>query len=210
MMTQQQPRPTAVVALAASAGGLKALTAILSALPADFPAALLVVQHILPHAKGLLAEALARRTPLRVKEAQAGDVLNAATVYVAPPDHHLLVNADQTLSLSRSAKVHHARPSADPLFASAAASVGNRLIAVVLTGGDHDGSGGVRAVKQGGGTVLAQDEASSEDFSMPRAAIQTGAVDFVLPLSGIAAALVRLIRADNAEPESPTSGRGQG
>ena len=114
-------------------------------------------------------------------------------VFTAPPDHHLLVNPDETLSLSQGPKVNYARPAADPLFESAAACLGPRLIAVVLTGGESDGSLGVQFVKQHRGIVIAQNAASSEKPNMPLAAIKTGAVDYILPLDEIALALVRLV-----------------
>jgi two-component system chemotaxis response regulator CheB len=175
-----------VVGLVASAGGLRALREILSALPATFPAALAVVQHTSPRHKSYLAQVLARRTDLRVKEAAEGDRLRPGEVFVAPPDRHLIVNPDGTLSLSHAGRVRHVRPSGDVLFASMAVSYRDRAVAVVLTGGDHDGSTGARLVKAVGGTVVAQDEATSEQFAMPSAAIATGAVDHVLPLGQIA------------------------
>jgi two-component system chemotaxis response regulator CheB len=191
-MPQQQPQLPAVVAVAASEGGLTALGVLLAGLPADFPAAVVVVQHIGTQ-RSLLADILGQRTPLRVKQTEEGDALQRATVFLAPPDHHLLVNPDGTLSLSRSPKVKHARPSAEPLFASVASSFKDRAIGVVLTGGDCDGSEGVRAIKQAGGTVVAQDETSCQNPSVPRAAVATGCVYFVLPLADIAAALVGLV-----------------
>lgn len=120
--------------------------------------------------------------------------MEAATVYVAPPGLHVLVNPDATLSLSKAELVHFVRPSADLLFESAAASFTDKVIAVVLTGTGEDGASGVRAIKKMGGTVIAQDEKSSAFFGMPGAAIDTGAVDFVLPLDEIAEALVTLTR----------------
>jgi two-component system, chemotaxis family, protein-glutamate methylesterase/glutaminase len=183
-----------VVALASSAGGLNALSQILSVLPADFPAALVVVQHLDPRHRSLMADILSRRTPLTVKQAEEGDLLRAGTVAIAPPDQHLLVNPDGTLSLSHSQMVHFVRPSADLLFESVAASFKDRAIAVVLTGSGSDGAMGVRAIKKMGGTVIAQDAATSEFTGMPSAAIQTGSVDFVLQLDEIAAALVTLVR----------------
>ena len=182
-----------VVALAASAGGLAALSAVLSALPADFPAALLVVQHLDPRHRSLMAEILSRRTTLRVKQAAEGDRLSPGNAYIAPPDRHLLVNPDGTLSLSQSELVHFVRPSADLLFESVAASYKDRAIAVVLTGTGSDGNMGVKAIKKMGGTVIAQDEKTSEFSGMPSAAIQTGQVDFVLPLDEIAPALITLV-----------------
>jgi len=140
-----------------------------------------------------MAEILSRRTSLKVKQAEEGDHLESATAYIAPPDRHLLVNGDGTLSLTKSELVHFVRPSADLLFESVAASFKGRAIAVVLSGTGSDGSMGVQAIKKMGGTVIAQDENSSEYFGMPQAAAQTGSADFVLPLEEIAPALVTLI-----------------
>lgn len=188
-----------IVVVGASAGGLRALTELLSALPADFPLAILIVQHLDRRHRSLLAEILERRTGLHVKQAQDGDHLRAGTVYIAPPDRHLLVNPDGTLSLSQSELVHFVRPSADLLFESAAAKYRERAIAVVLTGTGSDGSMGVRAIKKMGGTVIAQDESSSEFFGMPSSAIRTGCVDFVLRLEEIPGALVTLVK-EGGEP----------
>jgi two-component system, chemotaxis family, protein-glutamate methylesterase/glutaminase len=182
-----------VVAVASSAGGLAALTKLLSGLPESFPAALLVVQHLDPRHRSLMAEILSRRTALEVRQAEDGDAIVAGSVYIAPPDNHLLANADGTLSLTQSELVHFVRPSADLLFESVAAAYGDRAIAVVLTGSGSDGSMGVEAVKKTGGTVIAQDETTSQFFAMPSAAIETGKVDFVLPLDEIALALCSLV-----------------
>jgi len=187
-----------VVALAASAGGLKALSHVLSALPPDFPAAVVVVQHLDPRHRSLMADILSRRTPLKVKQAEDGDVLNPATIYIAPPNRHLLVNPDGTLSLSQSELVHFVRPSADLLFESVAASYKDRTIAVVLTGTGSDGAMGVQGIKKMGGTVIVQDEKTSEFFGMPAAAIQTGNADFILLLDEIASALVTLVMKGDA------------
>lgn len=182
-----------IVALASSAGGLTALSEVLACLPSDFPAAIVVVQHLDPRHRSLIAEILSRRTTLRVKEAEEGNHLNSATVFIAPPNRHLLVNSDGTVSLTQSELVHFVRPSADLLFESVAAAYKERAIAVVLTGSGSDGSMGVQAVKKMGGTVIVQDEKTSEFFGMPGAAIQTGNVDFILPLAEISPALVTLV-----------------
>jgi two-component system chemotaxis response regulator CheB len=186
-----------VAALAASAGGLTALSRVLSALPSDFPAAVVVVQHLDPRHRSLMADILSRRTSLRVKQAEEGDLLTPATVYIAPPNRHLLVNPDGTLSLSQSELVHFVRPSADLLFEAVAASHKDRAIAVVLTGTGSDGAMGVQAIKKMGGTVIVQDEKTSQFFGMPAAAIQTGNADFILPLDEIASALVTLVKGDS-------------
>ena len=200
----QKPQPISrtafgIVALAASAGGLGALSQVLAAMPVDFPATLVVVQHLDPRHRSLMAAILSRRTLLRVKEAEEGEILNPATVYIAPPNRHLLVNPDSTLSLSQSELVHFLRPSADLLFESVAASYRERAIAVVLTGTGSDGAMGVQAIKKMGGTVIAQDEDTAEFFGMPGAAIDSGNVDFILPLSEIPTALVTLVMKGEAE-----------
>lgn len=182
-----------MVALAASAGGLTALTKVLSALPAEFPAAVVVVQHLDPRHRSLMAEIFSRRTPLKVKMAEEGDCIGPSTGYIAPPNRHLPVNPDGTLSLTQSELVHFVRPSADLLFESVASSFKDRAIAVVLTGSGSDGSMGVKAIRKMGGTGIAQDEKTSEFFGMPGAAISTGCMDFILPLDEIPSALVTLV-----------------
>jgi two-component system, chemotaxis family, protein-glutamate methylesterase/glutaminase len=186
------------VAIAASAGGLTALTTLLGGLPRQFPVPLAIVQHLDPNHASFLADILSRRTQLSVKEAVAREVMRAGVAYVAPPDWHLLVGGGRCISLTHTEPIHHARPSADVLFASAARACGSRVIAVVLTGAGSDGAAGACLVKSGGGLVIAQDEASSAFFSMPQAAIATGIVDFVLPLDAIADKLVELTSHDVA------------
>jgi two-component system chemotaxis response regulator CheB len=184
-----------VIAMAASVGGLNALSVILGGLPANFPAAIAIVMHLAPEHKSILAEILNSRTHLAVKQAHSGDRLCPGGVFVAPPNHHLLVAKGGRLELSSPAaeKIHHARPSAEPLFATVAEVYKKRAIAVVLTGGDGDGSFGVRIIKERGGTAIAQDRPTSQDFSMPETSIRTGDVDFVLPLNAIAPKLIELV-----------------
>jgi two-component system chemotaxis response regulator CheB len=169
------------------------LTKLLSALTPDFPASITVVQHLDPRHRSLMADILSRHSRLPIKQAEDGDRVRPGAVFIAPPDRHLLVNVDGSLSLSRTELVHFLRPSADLLFESVAASFKDRAIAVVLTGTGSDGARGLQAIKKMGGTVIAQDEGTSEFFGMPSAAINTGDVDFVLPLNDIASALTTLI-----------------
>ena len=198
-----------VIAMAASVGGLKALSVILGGLPADFPAAIAIVMHLAPDHKSLLAEILNRRTHLVVKEAHTGDILCPACAFIAPPNHHLLVAKDGRLELSSAAaqKIHFARPSAEPLFASVARVYKNHAIAVVLTGGDGDGSFGVQIIKERGGQVIAQDRPTSQDFSMPETAIKTGDVDFILPLNAIASKLIELVGGGSGQKNGQTTGQ---
>ncbi|WP_404786119.1 chemotaxis protein CheB [Altericista sp. CCNU0014] len=188
------PKPAYdIVALAASAGGLSAIGQILENLPANFPAAIAIVQHLAPQHRSLMADILSRKTALHVKQAEQGDAIDPGTVYIAPPNRHLLVSPDKTLSLTQTALVHFLRPSADLLFESVAASYKDRAIAVVLSGTGNDGAIGVQAIHKMGGIAIAQDKETSEFFGMPSAAIQTGLVDFVLPLPQITDALMSLV-----------------
>jgi two-component system chemotaxis response regulator CheB len=182
-----------IVAIAASAGGLPALIKVLSTLPPEFTAAIAIVQHLAPEYPSLMAEILNRRTALSVKKAEEGDCLAPGTAYIAPPNRHLLVNGDGTLSLSQSESVHFLRPSADLLFKSVAATYKNRAIALVLTGTGSDGAMGVEAIKKMGGVIIVQDVKTAEFSGMPSAAIRTGNVDFILPLDEISSALVTLV-----------------
>ncbi len=179
-----------VVALVTSAGGLDALTRILAALPADLPAAVLVAQHRSPApAPDLLATLLDRHGPLPVRTARDGDHLQHGQVLVAPPAAHLIVTSTAALGLIDTGQLPPARPSADLLLATLAVTAGPRATAVVLTGQGHDAQAGIRAVHRCGGTVLAQDEATAEHFGMPSAAIATGLVHAVHPLSELPGAI---------------------
>src|SRR5438128_12444940 len=120
-----------------------------------------------------MADILSRRTPLRVKQAEEGEQVGLATVYIAPPNRHLLVNPDGTLSLTQSKLVHFLRPSADLLFESVAARYGERAIAVVLTGTGCDGAMGVHGIRKTGGTGIAQSEATAEFLRMPGATTES-------------------------------------
>jgi two-component system chemotaxis response regulator CheB len=182
-----------IVAVASSAGGVFALTELLTGLPASFAAAVVCVQHLDPRHRSLMPQIMSRRCRLPVRQGEQGMEVEAGSVYLAPPDHHMLVNRDGSITLTQTELVNFVRPSADLLFESVAASYGERAIAVVLTGAGRDGSMGVTAIKKRGGTVIVQDEASSEFFGMPSAAIKTGIVDFVLALDEIAGALTTLV-----------------
>ncbi|HEY9615211.1 MAG TPA: chemotaxis protein CheB [Microcoleaceae cyanobacterium] len=182
-----------LVAIVTSAGGLHALETILADLPKNFPVPIAIVQHLSPQGPGLLPGILNRRTQLMVKQAVAGVQLQAGHVYVAPPDQHLLITSSGIITLAHTERVNYARPSADVLLESVAESFRQRAIAVILTGKGRDGAIGIQRIKQLGGMTIAQDQATAEFFSMPQAAIQTLAVDFVLPLVEIAPMLVDLM-----------------
>jgi two-component system chemotaxis response regulator CheB len=174
-----------LVAIAASTGGPGALQQIFSELPKDFAAPIVVVQHI----AGGFADNLVRSlsgTGLAIKLAQARETLAQGVVYLAPDNQHLGVSSRNAVTLSSEPAIEGFRPSATYLFEAAAKAFGPQLTAVVLTGMGRDGVAGLRCVHECGGTIIAQDKNSSVVFGMPKAAIESGFVDHVLPLSAIA------------------------
>ena len=185
--------PFDIVVMTASLGGIQAVSTVLSALPAEFPIPIILVQHLSPHSRSHLVEVLARRSRLPVVWAESGACLQAGCVYVAPPDWHVLVTPAGTLKLTQTPKVQFTRPSANPLFEFVAKLYREQAIAVVLTGLGSDGAKGAQAIKAAGGRVLAQNPRTAYAVGMPTAALLTGCVDFALSLSALAAALVALV-----------------
>ena len=179
-----------VIAVGASAGGLNALIEVLRPMRSDFPP-MLIVQHLDPRHESHLAELLERKTGKHVKEAEHGEPLLPAHVYVGPPDQHMLVGPGK-IQLAHSQLVHFSRPSIDLLFESVAGMYGSRSIGLVLTGSNRDGATGIRAIREAGGTTLVQDPATADFRPMPEAAIQTDCVDFVVPIGDLAKTLDRL------------------
>ena len=184
-------RPRAVV-IGASAGGLEALSSVLGALPADFPVPVIVVQHQAPHARSQLGPILASRCRLRVSSADEKDVPQPGVIYLAPPNYHLLIELDGSLSLSVDERVNFSRPAIDVTFESAADCYGPDLIGVVLTGASSDGAAGLRKIKRAGGIAIVQDPRTAYASTMPEAAKAAAKPDIVAPLSEIGACLVRL------------------
>jgi two-component system chemotaxis response regulator CheB len=183
-----------IVAIAVSTGGPAALAEILSRLPADFPAPILLVQHMPQMFTRFLAERLNAQTPLTVVEATDGHPLHAGFVYVAPGDFHLTVhkrNGAIVAALDREPPQNSHRPSADRLLRSVADTYGARSLAVVLTGMGQDGLRGCEAITNSGGRILAQDEATSVVWEMPGLVVNAGLADAVLPIGGIAGELRR-------------------
>jgi two-component system chemotaxis response regulator CheB len=186
------PRREPVIVLVSSAGGLDAIGRVLAGLPPDLPAGVIALQHHDPTHTSGLAMLLARASRLPVADVRDGEPIRPGRVFVAPSGFHTLIAADRTLVLLRSGQRPPLRPSADLLLASLAIAVRTDAIAVVLSGYGHDGAAGATAVKRMGGTLVASDRASSQQFGMPEAAIDTGDVDHVLPLDAIGATLAQL------------------
>lgn len=186
-----------IVALVGSAGGLAAVERVLQPLPDGLAAAVIVLLHLPPERASNLVEIISRACPLPVLEAADGLPLLPGQVIVVPPGRHLLVTPDgetPTTALIVSGEYPPSRPSADLLLATLATAAGPRAVAVILSGGGHDGATGATAVHVCGGTVYASDETSSNHYSMPLAAIhRDDAVDRILPLDEIAEALEQLV-----------------
>jgi len=176
---------------------VEALAELVGRLPADLPAAIFVVLHIPPHGASVLPGILSRRGALPARHPEDGEVVRRGQVYVAPPDHHLLLRQDGnalTVRLTRGPAENGHRPAVDTLFRSAARAAGPRVAGVILAGTLDDGTAGLEAVKIRGGIALVQDPEEALFSSMPRSAIENVSVDYVQPLAALALTLTRLAK----------------
>ncbi|NRD74459.1 chemotaxis protein CheB [Shewanella sp. VB17] len=178
------------IVVGVSAGGLHALTQILPCLPPDYPIAVLIVQHRYRGSDHFLDEYLNQLSAVTVKEAEPGEPILPAHVYIAPAGYHLLVERDKTLSLSIDPPVNFSIPSIDVLFQSAATCYKNTLIGLILTGANSDGSQGLKMIKEYGGYGIVQDPHTAEVDVMPRAAIDLVEVDKIIALDELGHFLV--------------------
>ncbi len=181
------------VVIGTSLGGMEALKTILTQLPSDFQAPILVVQHLNPHSDSFLAKYLDNLCNILVKEADEKERVVSGCVYIAPPNYHLMVEKDSYLTLSVDEKVNYARPSIDVLFESAADVYSDKLIGVILTGANSDGALGLKYIKNKGGLAIVQDPETAEASIMPSAAIKMSHVDYIVPLAHIGQLLNRLV-----------------
>jgi two-component system chemotaxis response regulator CheB len=208
-VTEPQPYgshlPSRLIAIGASAGGVRAISDLVGALPADLDGAVLVVLHLSPTAHSALPSILARRTPLRVFGAVDGSPLETGTVYVAPPDFHLGV-AGGVVRVPRGPCENGHRPSIDALFRSVADAAGPRAVAIVLSGALDDGAAGLVAVHLAGGTTLVQDPHEAAVPDMPLNALSTGVTAERLTVAEIAKRVIDLCR-ERPAPLAHTSGR---
>jgi len=177
------------IVVGSSAGGLNALKTLLRNLDRDFKIPVIIVQHISPDSENYLIHILNDLKRLKVKEADEKEHPQQGYAYVAPPNYHLLVEPDQTFTLTVDERVNYARPSIDVLFETAAEAYREQLIGIILTGANNDGSLGLKRIKELGGMAVVQDPGTAEVDSMPKAAIQTCAVDHILSLEEISALL---------------------
>lgn len=177
------------VVIGCSAGGLEALREILRGVPADFPVPIIIAAHNGPDGDVRMADVLQRDSPLAIRGANEKELAIPGHVYIAPGGYHLLIEANGTFSLSIDAKVCNCRPSIDVLFECAADVYDERLIGVLLTGANQDGSRGLLAIRQAGGLTVAQDPVTAAVATMPQAAINLGAADHIVALRDMAAFL---------------------
>ena len=181
-----------VVVIGVSAGGLEALNVLLPLLSAHFRMAVIIVQHLHPHSNDYWIQALHTKCRITVKQADEKEPIFPGTVYLAPPNYHLLIEEDRTFSLAIFERVNYARPSVDVLFETAAEVYGTNVIGIILTGANTDGSKGLKTIKEFGGLAIVQEPSTAEVPSMPKAAIEATTVDYVLPLHDIAELLNRI------------------
>jgi two-component system, chemotaxis family, protein-glutamate methylesterase/glutaminase len=180
-----------IIVIGASAGGVEALSELLSALPADLDAAIFVVVHTSPVGRGLLPQVLQRHSALPVEHGVDGERIKFGQVYVARPDHHLVIEGNR-VRVTKGPRENHTRPAIDPLFRSAALEYGPRVVGVVLTGMLYDGSAGLHAVQLCGGTCIVQDPDDALHADMPRNAIRRVNPHHVVGRHELPALLTRL------------------
>lgn len=192
-----------IVVIGASAGGMGALEKLVSNLPADLPAAVFVVWHLSPGVKSVLPAVLSKAGPLPAAHPNDGDPIRPGRIYVAPNDHHLLIERGY-MRVTKGPKENRFRPAVDPLFRSAAYMYSTRAVGVVLSGALDDGTAGLWAIKLRGGTAVVQDPADAMHRSMPLNALDNVDVDYQVPIADMGALLARIARED-AAPEPLTA-----
>jgi two-component system chemotaxis response regulator CheB len=195
-----------IIVIGCSVGGVEALQRLVSPLPRDFPAALFVVLHLAPQSTSVLPDILTRAGNLPAVHPKDGEPIRMGRIYVAPPDHHLLIE-DGRARVMRGPKENRHRPAIDPLFRSAARWYGPRVIGVVLTGSLDDGTAGLLAIKKRRGIAIVQDPEDAFCGEMPRSAMETVPVDYLEPLSRIPELLRELVPAEVAENGAGKSSR---
>jgi two-component system chemotaxis response regulator CheB len=182
-----------IIVIGASAGGVQSLRDITRPLPADFQAAIFVVMHISPLTPSVLPNILSAGSPLVAAAAFDGDPIEPGRIYVAPPDHHMLVEPGH-VRLTRGPKENRHRPAIDPLFRTAARAYGPRVLGIVVSGMLDDGATGLHIIKHEGGIAIVQDPKEAAFPSMPLSAIRAVSVDFILPTKAIAAKIMELVK----------------
>ena len=182
------------IVMGVSSGGLSALKFIFSRLPKGFDTPIIIVQHINPHSENLWIKLLNDKSNLEIKEADEKESIEPGYVYIAPPNYHLLIERNKTFSLTIDERVNFARPSIDVLFESAADTYTNKLIGVILTGSNNDGTQGIKRIKERGGLVVIQNPETAESAFMPASAMAAVQPDYVLSLGDIVDLLLKITK----------------
>ena len=180
------------IVIGVSSGGLNALKIIFSLLPADFKTPVIIVQHISPRSENQWISLLNDKSNLQIKEADEKEKIEPGIVYVAPPNYHLLIEIDKTFSLTVEERVNYARPSIDVLFESAAEAFQNKLIGVILTGSNNDGTNGLKRIQEYGGLTIVQEPKTAESAYMPESAIAAIKPEYILSLEEIIELLIKI------------------
>jgi len=199
----KKPFQVDLVAIGVSTGGPNALAEVMPHIPKDCPVPILIVQHMPPVFTKCLAERLSAKAKIPIHEGQPGDVLAPGHAWIAPGDYHMVVERKGTrvvLAMNQDSPENSCRPAVDVLFRSVAKVYGDAVLAVVLTGMGQDGMRGSEMIREAGGQVMAQDEASSVVWGMPGAVVQAGLAHYILPLSQISTDIMRKVRAGLAKP----------
>ena len=191
-----------IVVIGGSAGSLSVLRQIVDELPPDLPASIFIATHVPSHSAGYLAEVLEWTSRIPIATAIDGQPIELNRVYVAVPDHHLLV-VDGTIRFGNGPRENMARPSIDPLFRSAALSYGPRTVGVILSGLLNDGASGLSSIKACGGTAIVQHPLDASADQMPLAALETVDADRVAPASQLARAIAEVVAEDAGAPLHP-------
>jgi two-component system chemotaxis response regulator CheB len=180
------------IVIGVSSGGLNAMKIMFSLLPKDFNTPIIIVQHVSPRSDSQWIKILNSQSNLIIKEADEKENIEKGKVYIAPPNYHLMIEKDKTFSLTIDERVNFARPSIDVLFESAAEAYKSKLIGVILTGSNHDGTNGIKRIKECGGLTIVQNPETAESASMPAAAIAVMQPDHILPLERIINLLIQI------------------
>jgi two-component system chemotaxis response regulator CheB len=185
------------IVIGVSSGGLKALKIIFSALPSNFAVPVIVVQHIGPRSENSWIKLLNDSCIIPIKEADEKEKVGTRSIYVAPSNYHLMIEKDKTFSLTIDERVNFARPSIDVLFESAAEAYKEKLIGIILTGANNDGTKGVKRIKECGGIVIIQDPETAESSYMPASAIAAVQPDYIQALDQIGDLIIKITQNNN-------------
>jgi len=180
------------IVIGVSSGGLNVMKIMFSLLPKDFNIPIIIVQHISPRSENQWIQLLNNKSDLEIKEADEKEKIEKGKVYIAPPNYHLLIEKNKTFSLTIDERVNFARPSIDVLFETAAEAYQNKLIGVVLTGSNNDGTKGIKQIQDCGGLTIVQHPDTAESSCMPASAIAAIKPDYILPLDGIIKLLIEI------------------